>query len=100
MKDLICKNILKVETINNTQTYTFAPPDGCRGILFTFNESIYDVIYTSPYTNSSTTTLDQKNQYTWYQELYPVNGSDNKNAGWYLSNSNENFSNLTVVYLG
>lgn len=99
MKDLICKNILKVETINNASSYTFAPPDGCRGVLFTFNESIYSVEYSSPYINSSTT-LDQKNQYTWYQELYPVIGSDNKNAGWYIMNLNENFSNLTVVYLG
>jgi len=100
MKDLICKNILKVETINNAQTYTFAPPGGCRGILFSFNESIYAVTYLSPYTNSSATTLDQKNQYTWYQELYPANDSDSKNAGWQLVNSNENFTNLTVVYIG
>lgn len=100
MKDLICKNILKVETINNVSSYTFAPPDGCRGVLFSFNETIYSVVYINPYTNGSFTTLDQKNQYTWYQELYPVNVDAGKNAGWSLSNSDENFTNLTVVYLG
>jgi hypothetical protein len=100
MKDLICKNILKVETIDNASFYIFAPPDGCRGILFSFNESIYPVSYTSPYINGNGTELDQKNQYTWYQELYPVNDTDSKNSGWRLSNSDENFTNLTVVYLG
>lgn len=100
MKDLICKNILKVETINNASQYTFAPPDGCRGILFTFNESEYSVKYAIPYSNGSFTILDQKNQYTWYQQLYPYNIDDGKNSDWYITNLNENFTNLTVVYLG
>ena len=99
MKDLICKNILKVETINNTQTYTFAPPDGCRGVLFSFDESVTSVRFLNNYTAGSAPVLDQKNQYTWYQELYPNRGNDVLNDDWVIDGSS-NFSNLTVVYLG
>ena len=100
MKDLICKNILKVVTINNEQNYTIQPPDGCRGILFSFNESVENVRFYNSSTAGSAPFLDQKNQYTWYQELYPNRGNDLLNDGWIIENLNENFTNLTVVYLG
>jgi hypothetical protein len=99
MKDLICKNILKVETIDNTQTYTFAPPDGCRGILFSFDENIASVRFFQQFYSSSAPALDPKNQYTWYQELYPNRGNDVLNDDWVIDGSS-NFTNLTVLYLG
>ena len=60
MKDLICKNILKVVTINNEQNYTIQPPDGCRGILFSFNESVENVRFYNSSTAGSAPFLDQK----------------------------------------